>query len=201
MSQYARIPIHTSRRKKHRGLKIFLVIIGALLAIACIAFILNYNTVMLFFGKGNVNIPSTSSIEKALKTNNHYENIQTTSDGSGDTTVTAQSKDGAVNIKSVTDSSGKQNVEVQMDIKKMSGISSSKSLANLQAVVAKINQYLASVIDPNQLTGIESYVTRELITQYKSGQSTFSISNTFNSVQLHISGNFETKVVNVDVNT
>ncbi len=156
---------------------------------------------MLFFGKGNVNIPSTSSIEKALKTNNHYENIQTTSDGSGDTTVTAQSKDGAVNIKSVTDSSGKQNVEVQMDIKKMSGISSSKSLANLQAVVAKINQYLASVIDPNQLTGIESYVTRELITQYKSGQSTFSISNTFNSVQLHISGNFETKVVNVDVNT
>ena len=199
MSRYDRILSTSPRRKKHRGLKIFLIVIAALLVAGGIVFALNYNTILLFNGKGTVSVPAASTMAKALKTSSTYENVQTSSDASGNTVVTAQSKDGAVNIKSTTGSSGGQKIEVQMDVKKMKGVSTSKSLANLQAMQAKVNQYLVSAVDPSQLTGVESYVAREVLAQYQSGQETFTVSNNFSGTQLDVTGDFETGIVNFNV--
>lgn len=198
MNRYDR-PLASPRRKSHRGLKIFGGILAVLLVAGGIAFALNYNTVLLFFGKGTVNLPAASSMAEALKANSQYEDVQTSSDAAGNTVVTAKSADGAVSIQSTTDSSGQQNIQVQMDVKKMDGVSTSKSLSNLTAIQSKINDYLSSVVDPSQLSGIESYVAREVLAQYQKRQSTFSIANDFGGTKLQAAGNFETGVIDFTV--
>lgn len=198
MNRYDRTLSVMPRRKRHRGLKIFLGIVILLLVAAGIAFALNYNTVLLFAGKGTVSVPKTSAMEKALKASDKYENVKTRTDASGNTVVTANSTDGAVSFQSTTGSSGDTKVEVQMDVKKMKGVSTSRSLSNLKAMQAKVNEYLSAVIEPSQLSGVESYVAREALSQYQSGQRNFSVSHNFNGTQLDVTGDFETGVVHVN---
>ena len=114
MLSYSRTSNYGSRKKKHRGLKIFLGIVVALLAVGCIAFILNYNTSMLLLGKGKIHVPSTSSLASSLHSNKQYQSIQVSTDSSDDTVVTAQSKDGAVSLKSVTSPSHEQKISIQV---------------------------------------------------------------------------------------
>lgn len=189
----------TPRRKKHRGLKIFLGIVAVILVAGAILFALNYRTILLFTGRGAVRVPDSNSLANSLKSNSRYENVQTSSGASGETVVTAQSKDGAVTVKSTTDASGEQTVEVQMDVTKMQGVSTSRSLSNLQAIQSHVNEYLVSAVDSSQLTGIESYVAREALAQYQSGQSTFSVSHNFSGTQLDATGSFETGKVQIHV--
>lgn len=199
MSRYDQSFAGMPRRKRHLGLKIFGGILAVILVAGGIAFALHYNTVMLFFGKGTVSVPSTSSMAQALQASGQYGTVQTSSEADGGTVVTAKSKDGAVDIKSSTDSAGQQHIEVQMDIKKMDGVSTSKSLSNLKAIQTKINDYLSAVVDPSQLSGVESYVAREVLAQYQSGQSTFSVSNEFSGTKLQADGDFGSGIVNFTV--
>lgn len=200
MRSYSQISNYGARKKQHRGLKIFLGVMIALLAVGCIAFALNYNTVMLLLGKGKIDVPSTSSLASSLHSNGQYQGVQVSTDSSGDTIVTAQSKDGAVSLKSVTDPSHEQKISIQVDVSKMSGVSSEKSLSNVQTIIQKVNSYLKSVIDPTQLTGVEGYVTKSVISQYKSGGKTFSVSHNFDGTTLQMTGNFETKVIEAFIN-
>ena len=60
--------------------------------------------------------------------------------------------------------------------------------------------YLKSVIDSSQLTGVEGYVAKSVISQYKSGKKTFSIFHDFDGTTLKMTGNFETKVIEASIN-
>lgn len=197
---------YRKNKKKHgKAFIIFLSVIFCLIILAGILFIINYNTIRLAAGKGNVKVNTIPQVEKSLSDTGKFNNATVTGSTNQDQVLTCTSKDNAIELAVTQQKNGKEVIEAKVDLKKMdlrgidkeallhgspSAIMTAKSLAN---------DYIGTLIDRSDETGIETYLAANLLKQYKNKQTNLSIDHTFGNAHLTFTGNLSTGKIDVSI--
>jgi hypothetical protein len=67
------------------------------------------------------------------------------------------------------------------------------------AAKALANDYIGTLIDPNDETGMETYLAANLLSQYKSNPNSLNIDHTFGNAHLILTGNLSTGKIDVSI--
>lgn len=192
--------------KKHgKAFKIFLFTILCLVIFAGILFITNYNTIRLATGKGNIKVNTISQAERSLSDTGKFNNATVTSTADQAQLLTCTSKDNAVVLTVTQQKNGKEIIDAKVDLKKLDFRSIDKkalvhgSPSAIMAAKALANDYIGALIDPNDETGIETYLAANLLSQYKSNPTSLNIDHTFGNANLTFTGNLSSGEIDVSI--
>lgn len=191
-----------NKKKHNKAFKIFFSVILCLVILAGIFFVTNYNTIRLATGKGDIKINTISQAEKALSDTGKF-NSATVSNIDQAQVLTCTSKDDAVVLKVTQQKNGEKMIDAKVDLKKLdfrdidekallhgspSAVMDAKTLAN---------DYIGALIDPNDATGMETYLATKLLNQYKSNPNSLNIDHNFGDAHLTLTGNLSTGKIDV----
>lgn len=193
-------------KKRHgRAFKIFLSAILCLIILAGILFATNYNTIRLATGKGNIEVNTISQAEKSLSDTGKFNSATVTSGADQAQVLTSTSKDNAVLLTVTQQKDGKEIIDAKVDLKKLDfrGIDKQALLhgnpSAIMAAKALANDYIGTLIDPNDETGIETYLAANLLSQYKSNPTRLNIDHTFGDAHLTLTGNLSVGKIDVSI--
>lgn len=193
-------------KKKHgKVFKIFFFIICCLVILAGIFFVTNYNTIRLATGKGNIKVNTISQAEKSLSDTGKFNSATVTSSADQAQVLTCTSKDNAVVLTVTQQKNGKEMIDAKVDLKKLDfrGIDKEAlvhgSPSAIMAAKALANDYIGTLIDSNDETGIETYLAANLLSQYKSNPTSLNIDHTFGNANLTLTGNLSIGKIDVSI--
>lgn len=193
-------------KKRHgKAFKIFFSIIFCLVMLAGILFTTNYNTIRLATGKGNIKVNTISQAEKSLSDTGKFNSAMVTCSADQAQVLTCTSKDKAVVLTVTQQKNGTEMIYAKVDLKKLDLRSiDKKALAHgspsaIMAAKALANDYIGTLIDPNDETGIETYLAANLLSQYKSNPTSLKIDHTFGNANLILTGNLSSGKIDVSI--
>ncbi|QAT39198.1 hypothetical protein [Clostridium sp. JN-9] len=196
----------SKNKKKHgKAFKIFFSIIFCLVILAGFVYVKNYNTIRLATGKGNINVNTISQAEKSLSDTGKFNSAAITNSSDQAQVLTSTSKDNAVKLTVTQQKSGKETIDANINVKNLdlSGIDKKALLhgspSAVKAAKALANDYIGTMMDPKDVTGIETYLASNLINQYKSNPNNLNIDHTFGNARLILTGNLSTGKINVSI--
>ena len=193
-------------KKKHgKAFIIFISIILCLVILAGILIVLNYNTIRLATGKGNIKINTISQAEKSLSDTGKFNSATVTGSNGQTQVLTSTSKDKAIALTVTQQKNGKEKIDAKVDLKKLDfqGIDK-KALVhgNPSAIMAAktlANDYIGTLVDRNDETGIETYLAANLLSQYKNNQNSLSIDHNFGDTHLTLTGDLSNGKIDVSI--
>lgn len=193
-------------KKKHgKAFKIFFSTIFCLVILAGILLITNYNTIKLATGKGNIKVNTISQAEKSLSDTGKFNSATLTGSTDQAQVLTCTSKDNAVVLTVTQQKNDKEMINAKVDLKKLdlSGIDKKALLhGNPSAIMAAkglANDYIGALIDPKDVTGIETYLAANLLSQYRSNPTSLNIDHTFGNAHLTLTGNLSIGKIHVSI--
>lgn len=193
-------------KKRHgKAFKIFFGTIFCLIILVGILFATNYNTIRLATGKGNITVNTISQAEKSLSDTGKFNSATVTSGADQAQVLTSTSKDNAVLLTVTQQKDGKEIIDAKVDLKKLDfrGIDKQALLhgnpSAIMAAKALANDYIGTLIDPNDETGIETYLAANLLSQYKSNPTRLNIDHTFGDAHLTLTGNLSVGKIDVSI--
>lgn len=192
-----------NQNKHGKAFKIFLFIIFCLVILAGILFMTNYNTVRLATGQGNIKVNTISQAEKSLSDTGKFNSATVTSGADQAQVLTCTSKDNAVVLTVTQQENGQEMIDAKVDLKKLDfrGIDKEALLHGSPSAIlgakALANDYIGTLIDPNDETGIETYLAANLLSQYKCNPTSLNIDHDFGDVNLTLTGNLSTGKIDV----
>ena len=196
----------SKNKKKHgKAFKIFLSIVFCLIILAGFVYVKNYNTIRLATGKGNINVNTISQAEKSLSDTGKFNSAAITNSSDQAQVLTSTSKDNAVKLTVTQQKNGKETIDANINVKNLdlSGIDKKALLhgspSAVKAAKALANDYIGTMMDPKDVTGIETYLASNLINQYKSNPNNLNIDHTFGNARLILTGNLSTGKINVSI--
>ncbi len=196
----------SKNKKKHgKAFKIFLSIVFCLIILAGFVYVKNYNTIRLATGKGDINVNTISQAEKSLSDTGKFNSAAITSSSDQAQVLTSTSKDNAVKLTVTQQKNGKETIDANINVKNLdlSGIDKKALLhgspSAVKAAKALANDYIGTMMDPKDVTGIETYLASNLINQYKSNPNNLNIDHTFGNARLILTGNLSTGKINVSI--
>ena len=196
----------SKNKKKHgKAFKIFLSIVFCLIILAGFVYVKNYNTIRLATGKGNINVNTISQAEKSLSDTGKFNSAAITNSSDQAQVLTSTSKDNAVKLTVTQQKDGKETIDANINVKNLdlSGIDKKALLhgspSAVKAAKALANDYIGTMMDPKDVTGIETYLASNLINQYKSNPNNLNIDHTFGNARLILTGNLSTGKINVSI--
>lgn len=193
-----------NKRKHDKAFKIFLSVILCLVILAGILFVINYNTIRLATGKGDIKVNTITQAEKSISDTDKFNSATVTDSTDQSQTLTCTSKDNAVGL-TVTQQNGKETIDAKVDLRKMDLQSVDKnallhgSPSAIMAAKAVANDYIGTLIDPKDQTGIEVYLAANLLSQYKSNPANVDIDHTFGDAHLTLTGNLSTGKIDISI--
>ncbi len=193
-------------KKKHgKAFNIFLFIILGLIILTGILFVINYNTIMLAMGKGNIKVNTISQAEKSLLDTGKFNSAKVIKSSDQTQVLTCTSKDNAVELTITQQKNGKEMIDAKVDLKKLDFQDIDKkallrgSPSEIIAAKALANDYIGTLIDSKDVTGIETYLASNLLSQYKSNPNSLSVDHTFGNAQLILTGDLSKGKINVSI--
>ena len=156
-------------------------------------------------GKGNIKFNTISQVEKSLLDTGKFSNPTVTSSADQAQVLTSISKDNGVALTLTKQKSGKEIIDVKVNLKKMdlSDIDKKALLRGnpsaIKTAKTMVNNYVGTVIDPNDITAIEAYLVANLISQYKSNPNNVNINHSFGNAHLILKGNRSTGKIEVNI--
>lgn len=192
-------------KKRGKARIIFLSILFGLVILAGILFVANYNTIRLAAGKGNIKVNTISQAEKSLSDTGKFNSATRTGSAGQDQVLSCTSKDNAVVLTVTQQKNGKEIIDAKVDLKKMDlqGIDKRALLrGNASAIMnakALANDYIGTLIDQKDVTGIETYLAANLLSQYKSNPASLNIDHKFGNARLTLTGDLSTGKIDVNI--
>ncbi|WML34303.1 hypothetical protein [Clostridium sp. OS1-26] len=193
-------------KKKHgKAFKIFFFTIFCLVILAGILLVTNYKTIWLATGKGDIRVNTISQAEKSLSDTGKFNSATVTSSADQTQVLTSTSKDNAVVLTVTQQKNGKEMIDAKVDLKKLDfqGIDKEALLhgspSAIMAAKALANDYIGTLIDSNDETGIETYLAANLLSQYKSNPTSLNIDHTFDNAHLTLTGNLSIGKIDVSI--
>lgn len=190
------------KKKKHTVRRVVLAILALLLAAAVIWIAVHFRTLQLASGHGSLKLNSLPQITRSLTQSGRFDNLSQNTDSNGSQVLTGVSKDGAVSLTVTQDNGGHKTVDARIDLSKLDTGNISKSAllhgdtSALQAVRSEADQYLGALVDPGQLTGMETYVAGQLISQYRRNpDSALDVDHTFGGTSLSLNGSLASQKI------
>lgn len=164
--------------------KLGIVLLG-MFVISIVAVLLNWNTIQIVLGKGDITMKSFEENQVALTNNSQFENVTVTEED-GQQVLSAVSKDKQMRIKVVSQDGKIKMVESNLD-------ASSLNQDNIKDVLTKnFEGVLSSVMDKQSLRGIELYVAKEALQQYQNNNDIIVINKTFGNIRIQVRGDIQT---------
>lgn len=182
------------RKGRHKGLKIFLIILLGIVVILGILFAINFNTIMVFNGKGHINVKQAPQIKQSMTGSGMFEDVGENTDSNGNSVMTGVSKDKAVTLTVTKQKDGTQVINAQVDTSKLddAGIDltalKNGNAKTLQAAKDLADKYVGTIVDDNSKTGMELYMASKLYNQYKNNPNDINISHSFGDTDLTVTG-------------
>jgi hypothetical protein len=200
-------PTYVSRQKRKHGkaLKIVLSILILIIVILGILFAINYNTIMMFFGKGNLKVKDISQIKSGILSTGEFTDLKESVDANGSSVLTGVSKDKAVTLTITQSKSGAKTVSAKVDTSKLdtSGINKDALLkgqpAAVQSAKSLADKYIGTVVDSSDVNGMEAYLAGDVLSKYKSDPSNLTVDHNFGDTNLNISGDSSTGILNINL--
>ena len=182
-----------------KGLKVFLIIVGVLLAGALIFALINMKSILLAFGSGKLEVKTFDEAQSMFQQSELYTDTQVRKDKNGDTeTITGATKDGVVDLTIQGEADGK--IE-KVDAKIHGEMLNDVEPTDISALTQKAKTYLSPIIPDDQVLGLSGFVAKEAIEQYRQGNTHISIQQDFEGVHMSIEGDINTKEFTAEIIT
>jgi hypothetical protein len=182
-----------------KGLKVFLIIMGVILAGAMIFTIINIKSVLLAFGSGKLDVKSFDEAKTIFKQSEIYTGAQVQNDNKVSTkTITGSTQDGVVDLTIQGEADG---TIAKVDAKIHGGMLKDIDPTDISALTQKAKTYLSPIIPEDQVLGLSGFVTKEAIAQYRQGNTHISIQQDFEGVRMSIKGDIDTKEFTAEIIT
>jgi len=207
MAKYnSTLSAYSSKQKKKHGkaFKIIISIVIGLVVIAGVLFALNFKTITLMMGKGNIKVNTISLIHKSLLGSGKFSDVTKTTGPDNSQVLTSTSDDNAVILTVTQQESGKETINAKVDLNKMDiGSVDKKALAHgsptaISAAKTLADKYVGSLVDTSDETGLEAYLATNLLSEYKSDPTSVNIDHTFGDTHLTLTGDLSSG--NVEIN-
>lgn len=207
MKQYKNSNSSKYNHKKKHGMafKVTITVLGCIVAAVIVLLAINFNTIMLMMGKGNVSINTISQVKNTIPNTNKFSSEADTSSTDDTQVLTTVSKDKAVTLTITQQQDGKETIDAIVDLKKIDTKGINKQAlkqgnpAAIQSAKILADSYIGTVINSSDTSGIEAYVATNLISQYKSNPTNVNIDHTFGNAHLTLSGNLSTGSLHVTI--
>lgn len=174
-----------------KGLKVFLIIIGVILAGALLFTLINIKSILLAFGSGKLEVKSFDAAKTIFKQSEIYTNTQVQNDNKVNTkTFTGSTQDGVVDLTIQGEADG---TIAKVDAKIHGGMLKDIDPTDISALTQKAKTYLSPIIPEDQVLGLSGFITKEAIAQYRQGNTHISIQQDFDGVHVSIEGDINTK--------
>jgi hypothetical protein len=172
---------------------------------AGVLFALNFKTITLMMGKGNIKVNTVSQIHKSLLGSGKFSDVTKTTDPDNSQVLTSTSDDNAVILTVTQQENGKETINAKVDLNKMDvGSVDKKALAHgspsaISAAKALADKYVGSLVDTSDETGLEAYLATNLLSEYKSDPTSVNIDHTFGNTHLTLTGDLSSGNIEVDI--
>ena len=193
------------QKKRHgKAFKIIISIVIGLVVIAGVLFALNFKTITLMMGKGNIKVNTISQIHKSLLGSGKFSDVTKTTGPDNSQVLTSTSDDKAVILTVTQKENGKETINAKVDLNKVDASSvDTEALAHgspsaISAAKALADKYVGSLVDTSDETGLEAYLATNLLSEYKSDPTSVNIDHTFGDTHLTLTGDLSSG--NVEIN-
>ena len=199
-------PVNGRLKKKHsKALKIILSILLCILIALIVLFAINFKTIMLLFGNGNIKVKEIPEIKSALESTSMFSEVAESVNENGYKVLTSTSNDKAVKLTITEQKDGKKTVSAEVNANKIdaSGIDTEGLKQGNPAAInyAKTlaDKYVGTIIDKADITGMEAYITKSILSQYKSNPDAITIDHNFENTNFNLSGDLSTGLINITI--
>lgn len=208
MSNYKSSYLSFGEKNRKKPRKVFIIIFSiffCLVILAGILIITNYNTIRLAAGKGSIKVNTISQAEKSLSDTGKFNDAILTENTDKSQVLTCTSKDNGIVLTVTQQKNGKEIIAAKVDLKKIDfqGIDKKAlvqgSPSALMAAKTLVNDYIGTLIDKKDVTGIETYLAANLLSQYKSNRTDLNIDHNFGNAQLTLTGDLSKGSIDVNI--
>ena len=174
-----------------KGLKVFLIVFGVILAGALIFTLINIKSILLAFGSGKLDVKSFDEVKSTFKQSEIYTSTQVQNDNNVNTkTITGSTQDGVVDLTIQGEANG---TIAKVDAKIHGGMLKDIDTTDINALTQKAKTYLSPIVPDDQVLGLSGFVVKEAIAQYSQGNTHISIQQDFEGVHVSIEGDINTE--------
>lgn len=175
-------------------LKKFGIVLFAILLIIIGICLVNFDTIQMVLGKGEITMKSFEENKELLANNDNFKDV-VVEEIDGKQVLSGVSNDEMTQVKVVSDGQKIEKVETQMD-------GSSLTKENAKDVLTKnLEGILSAVMDKKKIRGVELYVVKEALQQLKNNPEKVVINKTFGDVHLEAIGDISTGQIQLILNT
>lgn len=175
-------------------LKKFGIVLSAILLIIIGICLVNFDTIQMVLGKGEITMKSFEENKELLANNDNFKDV-VVEEIDGKQVLSGVSNDEMTQVKVVSDGQKIEKVETQMD-------GSSLTKENAKDVLTKnLEGILSAVMDKKKIRGVELYVVKEALQQLKNNPEKVVINKTFGDVHLEAIGDISTGQIQLILNT